>query len=80
SGGEYFGVSLYLMNVGKQGTIGAVPIGAVFASSDSERSFVTRGLPPHAVGFGHRYTYSAHPVACASGLAALAGLARDNLV
>ncbi len=30
--------------------------------------------------FSHGHTYSAHPVACAAGLAALDILARDNLV
>ena len=39
-----------------------------------------QALPEHAVEFSHGYTYSAHPVACAAGLAALDILARDNLV
>ncbi|WP_144958246.1 aminotransferase class III-fold pyridoxal phosphate-dependent enzyme, partial [Pseudomonas oryzihabitans] len=32
------------------------------------------------VEFPHGYTYSAHPVACAAGLAALELLERENLV
>ena len=43
-------------------------------------TFMNQALPEHAVEFSHGYTYSAHPVACAAGLAALDILARDNLV
>ncbi len=32
------------------------------------------------VEFGHGYTYSGHPVACAAGLATLELLKRDNLI
>ncbi|MGC3506775.1 aminotransferase class III-fold pyridoxal phosphate-dependent enzyme, partial [Pseudomonas aeruginosa] len=69
-----------LMNVAKQVTNGAVPMGAVFASSEIYDTFMYQALPEHAVEFSHGYTYSAHPVACAAGLAALDFLARDYLV
>ena len=36
--------------------------------------------PEYAVEFPHGYTYSAHPVACAAGLAALDLLQKENLV
>lgn len=80
SGAEYFGVIPDLMNVAKQVTNGAVPMGAVIASSEIYDTFMNQALPEHAVEFSHGYTYSAHPVACAAGLAALDILARDNLV
>lgn len=80
SGAEYFGVTPDLMNVAKQVTNGAVPMGAVIASSEIYDTFMNQALPEHAVEFSHGYTYSAHPVACAAGLAALDILARDNLV
>ena len=80
SGAEYFGVTFDLMNVAKQVTNGAVPMGAVIASSEIYDTFMNQALPEHAVEFSHGYTYSAHPVACAAGLAALDILARDNLV
>ena len=55
-------------------------MGAVIASSEIYDTFMNQALPEHAVEFSHGYTYSAHPVACAAGLAALDILARDNLV
>jgi beta-alanine--pyruvate transaminase len=39
-----------------------------------------KGGPEYMVEFPHGYTYSAHPVACAAGLAALDLLVNDNLV
>jgi beta-alanine--pyruvate transaminase len=38
------------------------------------------GGPDYMVEFPHGYTYSAHPVACAAGLASLELMGRDNLV
>lgn len=80
SGAEYFNVIPDLMTVAKQVTNGAVPLGAVIASSEIYDTFMGQQAPLHAVEFGHGYTYSAHPVACAAGIAALEVLERDNLV
>ncbi len=66
------------MNVAKQVTNGAVPMGAVVASSEIYHTFMNQALPEHAVEFSHGYTYSAHPVACAAALATLDILAREN--
>ena len=41
---------------------------------------MNQATPDYAVEFTHGYTYSAHPVACAAGLAALELLEKDNLV
>ena len=80
SGAEYFGVTPDLMNVAKQITNGAIPMGAVVASGEIYRTFMGQAAPEHAVEFAHGYTYSAHPVACAAGLASLELLERENLV
>ncbi|MGG4606081.1 aspartate aminotransferase family protein [Paenalcaligenes sp. Me131] len=79
SGAEYFGVTPDIMNVAKQLTNGAVPMGAVIASTEIYQTFMQQNTPDYMVEFGHGYTYSAHPVACAAGLAALDILERENL-
>ncbi|WP_339486524.1 aspartate aminotransferase family protein [Pseudomonas sp. EL_65y_Pfl2_R95] len=80
SGAEYFGVTPDIMNTAKQITNGAVPLGAVIASSEIYQTFMNQPSPEHMVEFSHGYTYSAHPVACAAGLASLELLKRENLV
>ena len=80
TGAEYFGVTPDIMNIAKQMTNGAIPMGAVVASTEIYDTFMQQDLPEHAIEFGHGYTYSAHPVACAAGIAALDLLDRDNLV
>jgi beta-alanine--pyruvate transaminase len=50
-------------------TNGAVPMGGVIASSEIHDAFMTG--PDYAVELFHGYTYSAHPLACAAGLATL---------
>ncbi|KFX71661.1 omega amino acid--pyruvate aminotransferase [Pseudomonas taeanensis MS-3] len=80
TGAEYFGVTPDIMNTAKQITNGAVPLGAVIASSEIYQTFMNQPSPEHMVEFTHGYTYSAHPVACAAGLASLELLKRENLV
>ncbi|MGH8351863.1 MAG: aminotransferase class III-fold pyridoxal phosphate-dependent enzyme, partial [Pseudomonas sp.] len=80
TGAEYFGVTPDLMNVAKQITNGAIPMGAVIATSEIYDTFMYQASPDHAVEFAHGYTYSAHPVACAAGLATLALLEKENLI
>ncbi|HDS1780705.1 TPA: aspartate aminotransferase family protein [Pseudomonas putida] len=80
TGAEYFGVTPDLMNIAKQVTNGAIPMGAVIASSEVYNTFMYQASPEYAVEFAHGYTYSAHPVACAAGLATLDLLEKDNLV
>ena len=80
SGAEYFGVTPDLLNLAKQVTNGAVPLGAVVASEEIYRAFMGQSLPEHMIELPHGYTYSAHPVACAAGLATLELLERDHLV
>lgn len=79
TGAEYFGVTPDIMNMAKQLTNGAIPMGAVIASSEIYNTFMQQDTPDYMVEFGHGYTYSAHPVACAAGLAALDILEREHL-
>jgi beta-alanine--pyruvate transaminase len=50
-------------------TSGAVPMGGVVVSSDIYQAFMTG--PAGAIELFHGYTYSAHPLACAAGIATL---------
>ena len=80
SGAEEFGVIPDMMTVAKQITNGAIPLGAVVVKSEIYDIFVESGGPDYMVEFPHGYTYSAHPVACAAGIAALDLLVREDLV
>ncbi len=80
TGAEAFGVTPDLMCIAKQITNGAVPMGAVVARQDIYQTFMNQPIPEYAVEFPHGYTYSAHPLACAAGLATLELLERENLV
>ena len=68
-----------ILNLAKQITNGAVPMGAVMATPEIYDTFMAHGGPDYALEFAHGYTYSGHPVACAAGLAALEVLVRDQL-
>jgi beta-alanine--pyruvate transaminase len=71
TGAEAFGVTPDIMNIAKQVTNGTQPLGAVVANREIYETFMAAGGPEYMVEFPHGYTYSAHPVACAAGLAAL---------
>ena len=66
------------MNVAKQITNGAQPLGAVIAKKDIYETLMAAGGPEYLVEFPHGYTYSAHPVACAAGIAALDVLVEED--
>ena len=78
TGAEAFGVTPDIMNVAKQITNGAQPMGAVIAKKDIYDTFIAQGGPDYMLEFAHGYTYSAHPVACAAALAALDLLVKEN--
>ena len=80
SGAEAFGVTPDIMNCAKQITNGAQPLGAVLASKEIYDTFMAQGGPEYMLEFAHGYTYSAHPVPCAVGLATLDILVRENMV
>lgn len=66
---QRFGVTPDLMTMAKGLTNAAVPMGAVAARDDIYEAFMTG--PEHVIELFHGYTYSAHPMACAAGLATL---------
>ena len=73
-----FGVTPDLMTVAKGMTNGSVPMGAVFVRQPIHDSFMNG--PEHLIEFFHGYTYSAHPLACAAGIATLQTYAEDDLL
>ncbi len=66
---QYFGVTPDLITTAKGITNGTVPMGAVFMKEDLYQAFMTG--PELSIEMPHGYTYSAHPLACAAGLATL---------
>ncbi|MCV6611166.1 MAG: aspartate aminotransferase family protein [Amphritea sp.] len=80
TGAEEFGVTPDLMTTAKQLTNGVIPMGAVIAKQEIYDTFMAEGGPEYMLELPHGYTYSAHPVACAAGLASLDILAQDKLV
>ena len=72
---ERYGIVPDIMTFAKGITSGTVPMGGVIARKGIYDAFM-RG-PEHVVELFHGYTYSAHPLACAAGLATL-DLYRDE--
>jgi beta-alanine--pyruvate transaminase len=66
---NFFGVTPDMMTTAKGITNGTVPCGAVFASRKVHDGLMVG--PENAMELFHGYTYSAHPVACAAGIATL---------
>ena len=66
---ERYGVVPDMITFAKGVTSGAVPMGGVLVKKDIHETFMHG--PEHVVEFFHGYTYSAHPLAVAAGLAAL---------
>jgi len=66
---DLFGVEPDMITFAKGVTSGAVPMGGVVVSSEIHKAFMTGA--PGAIELFHGYTYSAHPLACAAGVAAL---------
>jgi beta-alanine--pyruvate transaminase len=66
---ERYGVTPDILTFAKGITNGAVPMGGVLVRDTIHDAFMTG--PEHVVELFHGYTYSAHPLACAAGLATL---------
>jgi beta-alanine--pyruvate transaminase len=75
---QTFGVTPDLITCAKGLTNGTVPMGAVIARQSIHDAFMQG--PEHLIEFFHGYTYSAHPLACAAGLATLDTYAEDGLL
>jgi beta-alanine--pyruvate transaminase len=66
---ERYGVVPDMITFAKGITSGSVPMGGVLVRKGIYDAFMTG--PEHVIELFHGYTYSAHPLACAAGLAAL---------
>ncbi len=78
---QRYGVTPDIINFAKGVTNAAVPLGGSIVSDKIYDAFVAKdnGLPDHAIELFHGHTYSAHPLACAAGLAALDVYRDENL-
>jgi beta-alanine--pyruvate transaminase len=74
---ERYGVVPDMITFAKGVTSGAVPMGGVIVRKAIYDAFM-KG-PEHTVELFHGYTYSAHPLACAAGLATLDLYEREGL-
>ena len=66
---DVFGVEPDMITFAKGVTSGSVPMGGVVVSNEIHGAFMSG--PPGAIELFHGYTYSAHPLACAAGVATL---------
>jgi beta-alanine--pyruvate transaminase len=73
-----FGVTPDLIASAKGITNGTIPMGAVFASRKIHDALMVGATSQ--IELFHGYTYSAHPVACAAGLATLEIYQKENLL
>lgn len=78
TGAEQFGVTPDILTFAKQVTNGAQPLGGVVVRQDIHDAFMAAAGHDYLLEFPHGYTYSAHPVACAAGVATLDLLDREN--
>ena len=75
---QRFGVTPDLITTAKGITNATVPMGAVFMKEDLYQAFMNG--PDTTIEMPHGYTYSAHPLACAAGLATLDVYAEEGLL
>ena len=75
---QEFGVTPDILTTAKGLTNGCIPMGAVIARKSVYEAFMQG--PESAIELFHGYTYSAHPTACAAGLATLGIYAREGLL
>jgi beta-alanine--pyruvate transaminase len=79
SGAEAFGVTPDMLTFAKQSTNGTQPLSGVVVRKEIYEAFMAAGGQEYLLELPHGYTYSAHPVACAAGLATLDLLAREHM-
>lgn len=83
--GDWFAASAFdvvpdMLNVAKQITNGAIPLGAVIIKGNIYDAFMETGGAEYNIELPHGYTYSSHPVACAAAMASLDILEREGLI
>ncbi len=74
---QEFGVTPDIITCAKGLTNGSVPMGAVIVKKEIYDAFMN--APEGAIELFHGYTYSAHPIACAAGMATLNIYEREGL-
>jgi beta-alanine--pyruvate transaminase len=74
---ERYGVVPDMITFAKGVTSGTVPMGGVIVRAGVHDAFMSG--PEHVIELFHGYTYSAHPLACAAGLATLDLYRREAL-
>jgi beta-alanine--pyruvate transaminase len=74
---QEFGVTPDMITLAKGLTNGCIPMGAVLVSKAIYEAFMQG---PDGIELFHGYTYSAHPAACAAGLATLDIYEREGLL
>lgn len=79
-GADAFDVVPDMINVAKQITNGAIPMGAVIIKDEIYETFMNAGGAHYNVELPHGYTYSGHPVACAAAMATLDILEKEQLI
>ena len=67
---QTFGVTPDIVTMAKAITNGSIPMAAVAVKEEIQQA-ILETAPPNSIEFAHGYTYSAHPAACAAGLATL---------
>jgi beta-alanine--pyruvate transaminase len=75
---QEFGVTPDIITMAKGLTNGCIPMGAVAVKQSIHDAFMQG--PPGTIELFHGYTYSAHPAACAAGLATLDIYQREGLL
>lgn len=75
---QEFGITPDIITCAKALTNGCVPMGAVIAKKSIYEAFMQG--PENAIELFHGYTYSAHPIACAAGLATLDIYEKEDLL
>jgi len=74
---DYFDIQPDIVTMAKGLTSGTVPMGGVVVRKGIYDAFMTG--PEHAIELFHGYTYSAHPLACAAGIATLDVYAEEKM-
>jgi beta-alanine--pyruvate transaminase len=80
TGSEAFGVTPDAIVMAKQVTNGVIPMGAVAFKQEIYDTFMDTGGQDYMLEIPHGYTYSAHPIACAAGLASLGEIKKQGLI
>ncbi|TYL47422.1 aspartate aminotransferase family protein [Marinomonas sp. IMCC 4694] len=80
TGAEAFGATPDIITLAKQVTNGVIPMGAVAFKQEIYDTFMEHGGKDYMLEIPHGYTYSAHPIACAAGLASLGEIKKQGVI